>query len=697
MNTGNVWNVKQATSNAESALFFKNLVGVPHSRRSGIGIAPEKPLPTSGKKEYRKAVSDLVAQEHDQAIVSSMYSKPLQHSWLAWSAYVQNDLSWRHMPVMPPGLLQFCVQATYNTLPSPSNLVRWQILSEQSCSLCKSATCTLPHILTGCPFSVNNGRNTYRHDSVLRIFLDDLDRVISLKKKAVFKQVVPFVKAGVKGSSKSSRPTYGLLDFAKDWTILYEIGLTKLRFPPDICYIGKRPDIVLLSRSTSTMIIIELTCPCEENFEKRNMDKEDKYEEELIPFLRNSGWNCHYFSIEVGARGYNSISVSTCLKSLGFSSKQSRALLPKLSTAALKASFYIWLVRDDREWKPDPVEWKKQVVTAETSKVFCKPGMVKNRESSNLPSKSFIGPKFRPYSAVPHPSSDSIHPSPAMTAIQPPDEANSTEVTQPPVDFVVEPVPLGECAPKPVKISKPSNKSKVMNSVDLINKNDPFNPSVTTSRPRILSSSVKKKSKVAPLLTLPRGIVNMGRTCYANSCLQALLPLSSLWEQMPFNEVDRHPLLKALREALISLKTGTSFFEPYSFLAKLGSSISKTRREKFLINENQDACEVLNHILGEMVGAACVSRSALTTSFSSQTFCTVCNSRSDSEDPCFVLSVELSSSVQSSIDALFKDQSVSDRFCHYCRSSTDALVERTIIALPAYLVVQLKRFQFVNG
>ena len=71
---------------------------------------------------------------------------------------------------------------------------------------------------------------------------------------------------------------------------------------------------------------------------------------------------------------------------------------------------------------------------------------------------------------------------------------------------------------------------------------------------------------------------------------------------MTYNEVDNHPFLKALREALVSLRSGTSTFVPYTFLAKLGSSISRTREEKFQVNRDQDAGEVLGHIFGEMVG-----------------------------------------------------------------------------------------------
>ena len=68
---------------------------------------------------------------------------------------------------MPPNLLQFCLGATYNVLPSASNLVRWHQGSDPSCPLCHKAVGTVIHFLTCCQVAVNQGRITFRHDSVL--------------------------------------------------------------------------------------------------------------------------------------------------------------------------------------------------------------------------------------------------------------------------------------------------------------------------------------------------------------------------------------------------------------------------------------------------------------------------------------------------------------------------------------------------
>ena len=73
----------------------------------------------------------------------------------------------------PPNLVRFCVGATFNTLPSLTNLVRWNLSNDASCKLCGSKVCTIPHILSGCDFARNNGRYTFRHDSVLLEFLKD--------------------------------------------------------------------------------------------------------------------------------------------------------------------------------------------------------------------------------------------------------------------------------------------------------------------------------------------------------------------------------------------------------------------------------------------------------------------------------------------------------------------------------------------
>ena len=108
---------------------------------------------------------------------------------------------------------------------------------------------------------------------------------------------------------------------------------------------------------TRTVILIENTSGCEENNPENHQRKMDKYVD-LVDSIVNAGWRCHFFAIEVGARGYNSTHVPYCLKSLGFSPKAVKKLLTDLSRAALVASYHIWLARNDREWTPDVIHWK---------------------------------------------------------------------------------------------------------------------------------------------------------------------------------------------------------------------------------------------------------------------------------------------------------------------------------------------------
>ena len=63
---------------------------------------------------------------------------------------------------------------------------------------------------------------------------------------------------------------------AADWKLLGNLSET-LVFPPLIAIIHLRPDIVLLSTSINTVIILELTHPCKENMEEWHQTKIFKY------------------------------------------------------------------------------------------------------------------------------------------------------------------------------------------------------------------------------------------------------------------------------------------------------------------------------------------------------------------------------------------------------------------------------------
>ena len=77
---------------------------------------------------------------------------------------------------LPAKQLSFLLRAGCDTLPTPMNLARWNIIVSSVCSLCHSRQPTTNHILTGCSTTLDQGRYTWRHDSVLQVFVQGLQR-----------------------------------------------------------------------------------------------------------------------------------------------------------------------------------------------------------------------------------------------------------------------------------------------------------------------------------------------------------------------------------------------------------------------------------------------------------------------------------------------------------------------------------------
>ena len=90
------------------------------------------------------------------------------------------------------------VRSAYDVLPSPSNLVRWKVSSDNKCRCGKLGT--LKHILSHCGRSLD--RYTWRHNEVLKIIFDvtskQIDLINSGKKpqKRGTRRFMPFLKEG---------------------------------------------------------------------------------------------------------------------------------------------------------------------------------------------------------------------------------------------------------------------------------------------------------------------------------------------------------------------------------------------------------------------------------------------------------------------------------------------------------------------
>ena len=123
-------------------------------------------------------------------------------------------------------------------------------------------------------------------------------------------------------------------------------------FPSAIAVVsgpGSRPDGVIWSMQTNTLIWIELTSPWAENLTKTHIEKMDKYNNLAIDLREGKHhgvkWTVVPLCVEVGARGaINELPWIRMCKGLGFSKYSKRRLTQGVQDAAAACSYYIFLL-----------------------------------------------------------------------------------------------------------------------------------------------------------------------------------------------------------------------------------------------------------------------------------------------------------------------------------------------------------------
>ncbi|XP_057309748.1 uncharacterized protein LOC130649438 [Hydractinia symbiolongicarpus] len=153
-------------------------------------------------------------------------------------------------------------------------------------------------------------------------------------------------------------------------------------FPSYIAVSQLRLDIVIFSNKLKRLVIIELTCPCEENTNYWHSTKVAKYSC-LVNVILSSGWQVDFFAVEVGARGYCARTTMSCLKRLGFSNKMAYSTSKNLSKISM-TTFSVWIARESRDSSQDSL-----IKAPGTRKTFpSNPAPVKE-----MPKGCFAGPR----------------------------------------------------------------------------------------------------------------------------------------------------------------------------------------------------------------------------------------------------------------------------------------------------------------
>ena len=82
--------------------------------------------------------------------------------------------------------------------------------------------------------------------------------------------------------------------------------------------------------------------------EEWRIKKQNKYEALAENIRSNKAWSTYVFTVEVGARGFVSKHAIYVFNQLGLTDKK---LTHKLSRCAIRASHFIWINRENKEWK----------------------------------------------------------------------------------------------------------------------------------------------------------------------------------------------------------------------------------------------------------------------------------------------------------------------------------------------------------
>ena len=303
------------------------------------------------RKDLTAEVNEIVEEEMLPRILSLIK----QSKWLEWDHVIDLDLKWKEvMYAISPSTLSFILNAIQDTLPDPANLRRWSPATEQECGLCKWKNVTHVHILCGCKVALEQGRISYRHDSILRVIFGYLTAKVEERRNKdpcdMKKKMTEFVRKGEKKKKKKEENT-GLLDTANDWVCSIDLRGKQAPFPPHILLTAERPDIVIYSNSTKRVILVELTSPAEENMESWREKKKTKYEILADSIRESSDWKVYVDTIEVGARGFVAKTAIASGLKLGLDYKSSRAMVKEMSRMAIRCSHFIWLNRNNKGWE----------------------------------------------------------------------------------------------------------------------------------------------------------------------------------------------------------------------------------------------------------------------------------------------------------------------------------------------------------
>ena len=207
---------------------------------------------------------------------------------------------------LPQNIFNFTVRYINNALPTRKNLLKWGLSSTSDCSSCLQPE-TLLHVVAGCKTYLDEGRYTWRHDSVLNF--------------------LPSTLSAIQNST------------------LY-VDLSGFMNPSAVTGDSFRPDL-LLTIGKKCLYILELTVGFESSLQVNANRKHQKYND-LITEQESNFIKVKFVNLSLstlGVFGRTSDSFDDMLRNLQFDSQQSKYIKKKIVSTCIRTSYYIFCKR----------------------------------------------------------------------------------------------------------------------------------------------------------------------------------------------------------------------------------------------------------------------------------------------------------------------------------------------------------------
>ena len=193
----------------------------------------------------------------------------------------------------------------------------------------------------------------------------------------------------------------------------------------------------------------------------------------------------------------------------------------------------------------------------------------------------------------------------------------------------------------------------------------------------------------------PVGFINKGNTCYANSILQILSVIPTLWNRVPSESNTLSPMLRAISLNMTIKKNSSKPVDPSNFLWALKRKLSNLRGVPFDFNTQQDVAEILQIVLDELKGVSLAASQLISNTHKITVSCNTCFCFSESEQNLDILTLPVSADIQASINQFLKPEILSSHnkwFCPSCKTLSESTRETCIINSAPILIIQLCRF-----